>query len=203
MTTRAASSSEAETNKPTEPNAAAKPAAQTTSSKPPAGDGQSRQERAQHQIRKNTYWALGIGLVPFPLVDLAALTAVQVKMLRDIADIYGVSFSENKAKVAAASLITGLGSLTIGALVGRSLFKLVPVIGQAVSIVGVPLLAGALTTAVGNVFVSHFESGGTLADFDAAKAKEHFRKEFDTAKQSVKELKNNLGASSGAAPRSP
>lgn len=202
MTTRAESSQKAETTKPKGHNAAAEPAAQNPSSAAPA-DGPSRRERAQRQIRKNTYWALGIGLVPFPLVDLAALTAVQVAMLKELAGIYGISFSENKAKVAVASLITGLGSLTIGALVGRSLFKLVPVLGQAASIVGVPILAGALTTAVGNVFVSHFDSGGTLADFDAAKAKEHFRKEFDAAKQSVSNLKKNMGAKSDAAPRSP
>lgn len=148
----------------------------------------TRQDAAKGVIRRSTYWALGIGLVPLPLVDLVALTAVQVKMLKEISDIYEVKFFEDKAKTIVGVLIAGLGGLSLTAMVARSLFRVVPVVGGLVAAVSLPVVAGAITTAVGNVFIMHFEAGGTLLDFDAKKMREYFRKEFDKAKDVVKNM---------------
>ena len=38
-----------------------------------------------------------------------------------------------------------------------------------------------MTQAVGNTFVMHFESGGTLLTFDAEKFRDYFIKEFQEA----------------------
>ena len=44
-----------------------------------------------------------------------------------------------------------------------------------------PVLAYALTMAVGNTFIMHFESGGTLLNFDPKGFQEYFLKEFQEA----------------------
>lgn len=161
-----------------------------------AGDGAappapgSRAEQAHGIVRKNMYWALGLGFVPVPLLDLAAVTAVQVKMLKDLSDLYGVSFAEDRAKTAVASLVAGLGGLTVAGAVASSLVKVVPIFGQIVGFVGGPALAGALTLAVGNLFTMHYESGGTLLDMDPEKVREHFRKEFESAKETARSARN-------------
>jgi len=49
-----------------------------------------------------------------------------------------------------------------------------------------PVLAYALTKAVGNTFVMHFESGGTLLNFNPKAFQEYFLKEFKEAGGSVK-----------------
>jgi hypothetical protein len=45
-----------------------------------------------------------------------------------------------------------------------------------------PAFGAAATYAVGQVFIQHFESGGTFLDFDPDKVREHFRQEFDRAR---------------------
>lgn len=172
------------------------PQASATSSSGSTG-APSRQEQSQGIIRRNAYWALGLGLLPIPLVDLLALTAVQIKMLKEISALYNVNFFEDKAKAIVGSLVASLGSLSLTATVASSLFKVVPFVGQLVGAVGVPILAGALTVAVGNLFVMHYESGGTLLNFDVEKMKAHFHKEFDKAKEAVKEMQKDPNIATG------
>ena len=40
------------------------------------------------------------------------------------------------------------------------------------------LFVAAYTWALGNVFIQHFEAGGTFLDFDPEKVREHFRTYF-------------------------
>ncbi len=147
-----------------------------------------RSQQAQDLVRRNVYWALGAGLIPFPVADFLALTAVQVKMLKQLSDLYGVKFFEDKAKTIVGALITGTGSMALAGMAARSVVKLLPGVGQLIGFVGVPVLAGALTLAIGNLFVMHYESGGTLLDFDAQKMRAHFQKELANAKESVKQM---------------
>ena len=42
-----------------------------------------------------------------------------------------------------------------------------------------PGFAAAVTWAMGRIFIQHFETGGTLLDFDADKMREHFQAEFE------------------------
>ena len=49
-------------------------------------------------------WAMGAGLIPLPLVDLATITGIQLKMIAKISRVYGVPFAENRAKSIIAAL---------------------------------------------------------------------------------------------------
>lgn len=160
----------------------------STGSVCPAAKEASRADQARHIVRRNVYWALGAGLVPIPVFDFVALTAVQVKMLKQLSDHYRVEFFDDKAKKIVGSLLASTGSLALAGMVGRSLFKLVPVVGQLFGVVGVPLFAGALTQAIGNLFVMHYETGGTLLDFNVEQMRAHFQREFERAKDSVKQM---------------
>lgn len=158
-----------------------------------------RHNKAQSIVHRNVLWALGIGLVPLPIVDFIGVTGVQLKMLRELAGLYDAKFSEQLAKKIIASLAAGLGSAGIGAALGISLFKFVPLIGTSLGALSLPVLGGAFTLAVGRVFVAHFESGGTILDFNAKAIREHFRKEFEQAKQAVTQMKKDAPEKSPAA----
>lgn len=177
--------------------APAPPAAESRLSTSGEADGaaqptapRTRPEQAHAIVRKNMYWAVGLGFVPVPLLDLAAVTAVQVKMLKELSAVYEVSFAEDAAQKVVGSLVAGLGGLTVAGAIAGSLIKVIPVVGQVVGFIGRPALAGALTLAVGNLFTMHYESGGTLLDFDAAKMREHFRREFESAKEGAGNVQN-------------
>jgi len=157
---------------------------------PPAVDTVSRVGRADAIVRRNVLWALGAGVVPFPIFDAVAITGVQLKMLAELSELYKVSFSESIAKKLLGSLISSLGGVALGTVVGASLVKMIPSVGTALGIVSVPLIGGAATHATGKVFVMHFEAGGTLLDFDPHKMRSYYKQEFEKAKQSVADLKN-------------
>lgn len=167
-----------------------------------AAEEGSRAEQARGLVRRNAYWAAGLALIPLPGADFLALTAVQVKMLKDLSELYGVKFFEDKAKTIVGSLIAGLGGVSLAALVARSVFKVVPGIGYLVGTIGASAFGGALTLAIGNLFAMHYESGGTLLNFDADQMRAHFRKEFEKAKDTAKHMhsKRKPGAADSDAP---
>lgn len=156
-----------------------------------AANSGSRLEQAKEITRRNVLWALGAGVVPFPVADVLAVMAVQVKLLREFSTLYGVSFTEGVAKKLAASLLSSVGIVGIGSAIGGSLAKLIPGIGTALGLVSVPLLAGMATHATGKVFTMHFESGGTLLDFDPKAMRDYFKQEFEKAREVVAHMQQD------------
>ena len=158
------------------------------SSSEPSTANPLRAARADSVIHRNVLWALGAGLTPIPLVDFVAVTGVQMKMLKELSDLYGVGFTSSLAKKIILSLLSGLGSVGLGTVVGLSLSKLLPVVGTTVGVVSVPIFAGAFTNAVGRIFMMHFESGGTLLDFDPIAMHSYFKREFERSKETVSRM---------------
>lgn len=145
---------------------------------------------ADNIVKNYVITSMGLGIVPLPIFDLAALVATQVKMVHGLTKHYDVPF---KGEIV-SSLITSLlsGVLGVGVVIGAaSLFKSFPVVGSLVGGGTVSVLSGALTYAVGRVFIQHFEQGGTLLNFDAKKMREHFKRELKAGKEAVQ----NLGSS--------
>jgi len=141
-----------------------------------------RLSKANAIVRKNMYWAMGLGVVPVPLVDVIGVAGFQAKALKELSTLYDIPFFQHSVKNILAMLVSGFGSVGIGipltkALAG-SVMKSVPILGQIVTVTTVPMVAGALTYAVGKVFVQHFESGGTFLTFNPKKVHAYFKEQF-------------------------
>jgi uncharacterized protein (DUF697 family) len=67
-----------------------------------------RMREAMGIVRTASAWSAGVGLIPLPIVDLAAIAGVQMKMINDLCRLYGTAFNKLRAKA-----ITGgiLGSI--------------------------------------------------------------------------------------------
>lgn len=148
----------------------------------------SPEARAARVIRRNVLWSVGAGVIPVAFVDTAAIMAVQIKLLKELSDVYGIPFKANAGKSAVAALLGGLtasgvsnGLLATGVFHG--LVRSVPVIGQVVGLATQPAFAAAVTYAVGRVFDQHFASGGTFLTFDPKKVEAYFREKFEEAKK--------------------
>lgn len=150
----------------------------------------ARVGRAEAIIRRNVLWALGAGVVPVPIFDLVALTGVQLKMLKELSDLYGVKFTESTAKKILGSLVSSVGGVALGTAAAVSLGKLIPGVGSALGLALVPVTTAAFTHATGRVFLMHFESGGTFLDLNPDKLRAHFRQEFERAKETVTHIKS-------------
>lgn len=127
-------------------------------------------------------WSAAAAAVPLPYVDLVALGAVQVRMVRDLARIYKVEVDNESLKVVVSALIGTLAPAVVsGGLLGSSL-KIVPIGGTILGSVGLAAFSSAATYAVGKVFVRHFEKGGTFSSFSAEAVEADLKKEFAEAK---------------------
>lgn len=135
---------------------------------------------AYRTVKNYMISAMAVSLIPLPLVDMVAVTAIQIKTIHSIAKQYEVPFSQNLVRSLLLSLLGGTLTLTT-TVIARSL----PVIGQATGVISAMMVGGATTYAVGKIFIEHFESGGTLLDFDPEKMRAYFQALYEEGKQLV------------------
>ncbi len=129
-------------------------------------------------LKKYMVLSLAVGLVPLPLVDVAALTGIQLQMLSKLSKSFDVDFSKERGKAVLGSLLGASGSVVAASTSRHLLLRLVPLGGAVVSGVSVAVVAGASTYAVGKVFVQHFESGGTFLTFDPEKVRQYYAQQY-------------------------
>lgn len=138
--------------------------------------------QAEQTIKKHMLAAAGIGLVPLPWVNLAALAGLQLNLLRSLAGIYGIEFSSQIGKSTIAALVGSDLSVTLSVSLAKSL----PGLGWAVGAASGALLGAASTYAVGKVFVQHFESGSTFLTFDPAAVKAYYALQYEQGKEEIR-----------------
>lgn len=144
-----------------------------------------RSERADRIIRSHTLWGMGAGLIPVPMFDLLAVSAIQIDMLKQLAEAYDSDFTENLGK----TFVTALTGGTF-ARVGASLIKAVPGVGTLVGGASMSVLSGASTYAVGQVAKRHYETGGNLVDIDLNDARKSYDDALERGKRVVGDLKD-------------
>ena len=117
--------------------------------------------------------AVAIGLIPLPFLDIALLTALQLRLVKSLSDIYEVEFLEHLGQSSLSALVGGTFPVAV-----RSLTKAIPTYGTLVGAVACSSLAGASTYAVGKVFILHFESGGSLLTLDPNELQGYYLEQF-------------------------
>ncbi|MBF0210010.1 MAG: DUF697 domain-containing protein [Desulfamplus sp.] len=140
---------------------------------------------ANHIVKNRMIASVGAGLIPFPIVDIVALTGIQMDTVRALAKLYDIKFSKDIGKTAITTLTGGFVPVATGPWIS-SLAKTIPVVGPIMGAVSMPVIAGAATYAVGQVFIQHFESGGTFLTFEPDKVKGYFQEQFEKGKEFAK-----------------
>ncbi len=143
----------------------------------------TKEEDAGKIVRRNMYYAMGVGVVPIPVFDLAAITGLQMKMLYQLSKKYDVTFPKDIVKKTLASLLGGVGAIPLATVVAGSVIKVIPGLGNLASVLTLPATAGAITYAIGKIFVMHFETGGTFLTFNAKKMNEYFSDLYEEGKK--------------------
>lgn len=136
-----------------------------------------KQQTSLKTVRKYMWWSMGAGLVPVPVLDLVAVSGVQLKMLSVISKTYDIPFQESRVKAVIGSLLGFVVPETLACGVGSAM-KAIPGLGTVAGVSAMVLFSGAATWALGKVFIQHFESGGTFLDFDPESVKDYFRAQF-------------------------
>jgi uncharacterized protein (DUF697 family) len=141
-------------------------------------------DTAEALIKKYMVAALGVGLVPYPMLDMAVLVGVQMKMLHSLAKIYEVEFSEELSTKVVSSCLGSVIPVSLSLGLNHWL-RFIPIYGWLLKGVSTSAFAGAFTYAIGKLFIQHFESGGTFLTLDPQQVKDYFATHFEQGREEV------------------
>ena len=141
----------------------------------------------QSIVMNHTYWAVAVGLIPIPFVDVAGVTALQLEMIKQLCKQYGIDFNEVQSKSLIGTQIAAAASNFLARL-GTSALKSLPLVGSAVGSASTAVLSGASTYALGQVFLNHLDGGGTLANFDLSSVKKLYEEKVEEGKEYAKQM---------------
>ena len=139
---------------------------------------QEKAAQAAKIVRNHALGTLATWVVPIPLVDIAILGGIQLRMVRQLATHYEVEFSEQRANAIIGSVVG------VGATAGMGTFlRMLPAVGRSLLGIGALVIPFASTYAIGHVFIKHFESGGTFLNFDTSRAKKDYEEKLDEGRK--------------------
>lgn len=148
---------------------------------------------AEKIVKTHILWSLGAGLVPIPVMDILAVTAIQLDMIKQLCRFYGMDYSESKGK----SILSTLTGSTLARL-GASAVKTLPGVGTLIGSVTMPVLSGASTYAIGQVVIWHFGAGGNLFDIDFSNIKEVYKENLKKGKEIAQQFLNKRKAAASS-----
>jgi uncharacterized protein (DUF697 family) len=139
-------------------------------------------------IRNHIGYAMVAGIIPVPIMDIAAITGVQLDMISRLAKKYDVDFDAERGRIFIGSLVGASAANFLGRI-GSSMLKIIPGIGTVLGMSSQALLAGASTYALGRLFQRYFEEGKDLLDFDVERIRADFDSLVNRGKEVVKQMK--------------
>jgi uncharacterized protein (DUF697 family) len=125
-----------------------------------------RRSLARSIVERHAAYAAVGGIIPLPIANVASITAVIVRMVKMLSDLYAVPFERDRARAIVIGMMGGAMPTGLAAVTTSTLVYIVPgsaLIGLAVS----SIAAIACTRGIGRIFVEHFENGATLQDVSA------------------------------------
>lgn len=142
-------------------------------------------------IKRHVVFSMGAGFIPIPILDIAAVTAVQLDMVKQLCKVYEQDYNQTSGKAFVGTLTsTALARMTAHSV--GSIFKVIPVIGAALGGATVAAFAGATTYAIGQVVALHFDAGGSILDFDSAHLKVFYEEQVEKGKEMVEEWQTTI-----------
>lgn len=114
-------------------------------------------------VHRHAAYSVVGGIIPLPLVNAASVTAINVRMVKLLSELYAVPFEQGRVRALVLSLMGGIMPAGVGTVTASTLLYVIPgsaLVGLAMSSVS----AAACTRAIGRVFVEHFASGATTLD---------------------------------------
>lgn len=155
---------------------------------------EDRSIQASKVVRNYSLGNIAMGAIPLPLVDLAGITAIQLKMLHSLSKLYDIPFSQELAKSAISSLLGSSLPMHFAGPASASLAKFIPFVGQGLAYATLPVFSGASTYAIGKVFIQHFESGGTFLTFDPEKVRTYFAEQMQEGQAIAKDMSQKVAS---------
>ncbi|MGB7079460.1 MAG: DUF697 domain-containing protein, partial [Xanthobacteraceae bacterium] len=131
----------------------------------------AQRRKLAHKIvaRHKNYAALG-GLVPVPVANIGAVTAINLRMVQQLSKLYQVPFERDRTRALIVALVGGAVPTGVGTATTTTLMWIIPG-GLLFGLGAAALTAGALTRGIGHVFLESFEAEALPGGGEPAAAK--------------------------------
>jgi uncharacterized protein (DUF697 family) len=149
---------------------------------------------AENLIKDYVIASVAASIVPVAFFDIAAVVAIQLRMIQKLSEQYDKPFSDNLGRKVIFALAGGVFGYGAGYIVAASATKMIPGIGWMIGMVSLPVVAGASTYAVGKSIANHYEEGGTLLDFNATKMRRFYDEQYEKGKTVARRAKSAVKA---------
>jgi uncharacterized protein (DUF697 family) len=116
---------------------------------------------ADKDINYYSWCAAAAGALPTPLLDLAAVTAVQLRLVKRLAHLYERDFDDESGKSLVAALTGAMAPAFLGQGGAKLAVRMLPVVGGAVGLVTLPAFNYGSTRVVGHYFKGYFKNPAT------------------------------------------
>jgi uncharacterized protein (DUF697 family) len=121
------------------------------------GEAERRLQQAFRVVDRYKMFAGLGGLVPMPAVNVVSVTAVILRMVKVLSDLYGVPFERDKMRLIVLGLMGGAAPTGLAAATATTLSFAAPLAG-AFGLVVSTVAAATLTRRIGLYFVERFEA---------------------------------------------
>ena len=109
------------------------------------------------------------------MLDVAALGALHVALIREITEYFGAEFSEHAARNIVIAIAAGLIPGSIGSAIGRKVLQALPFMTHGLGLATMSAFSAGVSYGLGVLFIRHFEAGGTLDSFNVEDLHRLFR----------------------------
>ena len=150
----------------------------------------SIRSRGEDLARLYANWAAASGGIPVPLIDMAIITGVQVKLVASLAKLYGVSLSKHRARTALLSITGGGTAVAAGGVAKLALPGTISLFGSASkSAIGFGTVLGSIalgafayssTILIGRLFMDAFEKSISFSKKEVDNIAERYSKEINS-----------------------
>ena len=123
-----------------------------------------RRRKAVAIVERYANWSAVGGVIPVPLANAAAITALMVRMIKQLSTLYGVPFEQNRTRAAVIGLMGGVLPTGLGTIAASTLTYFVPGYGM-LSLAVSSVTSSAYARSIGQLYIEHFEIGATQIDF--------------------------------------
>ena len=144
------------------------------------------QTEADDIITNHVGYAMAAAAIPVPLADIAAVTLVQLDMVKALSAAYSTDYDESRGN----AILVSLAGASLARL-GASAFKVIPVAGSLLGAAAQIALSGASTYAAGQVFRGVFaDSNNTLAGVDPEALRRRYEQYVEKGREIARSLRD-------------
>jgi uncharacterized protein (DUF697 family) len=138
-------------------------------------------ESADDIIFNHLWFSAVPGFIPVPVLDIVAISAVQLDLVKQLCKHYKTDYDEQKGKAIVMAL-TGSAMARISGYSARAVLKTVPMVGWVLGGAAMSLFAASSTYAIGQVFKEHLDTGGTLHNLNPDAFRQFYMQQVEKGK---------------------